>query len=72
MVWIDGCRLGGKAGPAIEFVPPLRPHPDLWAGFAAGWRRLGADMVMLYPVYRLSGLDQQIEAHRRFKDALEA
>ena len=28
------------------------PDPQGWAAAADGWRRLGADMVMLYPMYR--------------------
>ena len=44
------------------------PDPQRWAEAADGWRRLGADMVMLYPMYRIPGFDQQIELLRRFKD----
>ena len=49
----------------------LRTHdadPQGWAASADGWRRLGADMVMLYPMYRLPKFDDQIETLRRFKD----
>jgi probable F420-dependent oxidoreductase len=49
----------------------LRMHeanPDLWASAAAGWRRLGAQMVMLYPMYRMPKFDEQIETLRRFKE----
>jgi probable F420-dependent oxidoreductase len=42
--------------------------PQRWAAAADGWRRLGADMVMLYPMYRLPKFDDQIETLRRFKD----
>lgn len=42
--------------------------PQRWARAAAGWRRLGADYAMLYPMYRMPELDDQIEALRRFKD----
>ena len=44
--------------------------PDLQALTAAadGWRRLGADMVMLYPMYRIKNVDDQIESLRRFKE----
>ncbi len=45
--------------------------PDCWAAAADGWRRLGADMVMLYPMYRIPEFDQQIETLRRFKEAVE-
>jgi probable F420-dependent oxidoreductase len=49
----------------------LRMHdddPQHWAAAADGWRRLGADMVMLYPMYRIPKFDDQIETLRRFKD----
>jgi len=44
------------------------PNPDLWAKAAQGWKQLGAGMVMLYPMYRMPRLDQQIETLRRFKE----
>jgi len=44
--------------------------PDLWSAAAEGWRRLGADMVMLYPMYRIPTIDAQIDTLRRFKDAV--
>jgi len=49
----------------------LRVHdanPQHWAAAADGWRRLGADMVMLYPMYRIPRFDDQIETLRRFRD----
>jgi len=49
----------------------LRTHdsdPQRWAAAADGWRRLGADMVMLYPMYRIERFDEQIETLRRFKE----
>jgi probable F420-dependent oxidoreductase len=49
----------------------LRVHdadPQRWAEAADGWRRLGADMVMLYPMYRIPRFDDQIETLRRFKE----
>ena len=49
----------------------LRMHeadPQRWAEAADGWRQLGADMVMLYPMYRIESFDEQIETLRRFKD----
>src|SRR5499426_1224496 len=49
----------------------LRMHdadPQRWAEAASGWRRLGADFVMLYPMYRMPGLEDQIETLRRFKE----
>ena len=42
--------------------------PKLWASAAAGWRRLGAQMVMLYPMYRMKTFDEQIDTLRRFND----
>ena len=44
------------------------PDPKLWVAAAQGWKRLGAQMVMLYPMYRMPKLDDQIETLRRFKD----
>jgi len=49
----------------------LRMHdadPQHWAAAADGWRRLGADMVMFYPMYRIPRFDDQIETLRRFKE----
>jgi hypothetical protein len=44
------------------------PDPQRWAAAADGWYRLGADMVMLYPMYRIASLDEHIETLRRFKE----
>jgi probable F420-dependent oxidoreductase len=44
------------------------PDPQRWAAAADGWRKLGADMVMLYPMYRIPKFDDQIETLRRFKE----
>lgn len=44
------------------------PDPQLWAAAAQGWKRLGAQMVMLYPMYRMPNFDQQIEILRLFKE----
>ena len=49
----------------------LRMHeadPQRWGAAAEGWRRLGADFVMLYPMYRVPKLEDQIEMLRRFKE----
>jgi probable F420-dependent oxidoreductase len=49
----------------------LRMHeadPQRWAAAADGWRKLGADMVMLYPMYRVPKFEDQIEILRRFKE----
>jgi probable F420-dependent oxidoreductase len=51
----------------------LRMHsadPQGWATAADGWRRLGAGMVMLYPMYRMTSLDDHIETLRRFKEVI--
>ncbi len=45
------------------------PDPNSWAAAADGWRQLGADMVMLYPMYRIRGVDDHIDTLRRFKEA---
>ncbi|MDX2158218.1 MAG: LLM class F420-dependent oxidoreductase [Hyphomicrobiaceae bacterium] len=42
--------------------------PQRWAAAADGWRRLGADMVMLYPMFRTPRVEDQIETLRRFKE----
>jgi len=44
------------------------PDEQAWGTAAAGWRRLGADMVMLYPMYRIRSLDEHIKTLRRFKE----
>ena len=48
------------------------PDPKAWAAAAEGWRRLGAQIVMLYPMYRLPTFDAQIETLRRFKEVAGA
>ncbi len=45
------------------------PDPQGWAADADGWRRLGAAMVMLYPMYRTASVGDHIETLRRFKEA---
>lgn len=44
--------------------------PDQWTAGVEGWRRLGADIVMLYPMYRTPDLDEQIETLRKFKEVV--
>jgi hypothetical protein len=47
------------------------PSPDLraWVAAADGWRRLGgADMMMLYPMYRITNVHDHIKSLRRFKE----
>ncbi len=48
------------------------PEPDRWAREAEAWRRLGAETVMLYPMYRIPAFEAQIETLRRFKDLAAA
>ncbi len=48
------------------------PDPQSWAKAAQGWRRLGAGMVMLYPMFRLASLDDHIATLRQFKQAASA
>jgi len=53
----------------------LRTHhddPDQWARAAAGWRKLGAQIAMLYPMFRMPAPAQQIDVLRRFKEAAAA
>jgi probable F420-dependent oxidoreductase len=47
------------------------PDPQRWAAAADGWRKLGAQMVMLYPMYRIPTFEQQIETLRRFKEVAQ-
>jgi len=42
--------------------------PQAWGKAALGWKKLRADMVMLYPMYRMAKFDDQIDTLRRFKD----
>jgi probable F420-dependent oxidoreductase len=46
--------------------------PQKWRAGVDGWRELGADFVMLYPMYRMPTLEDQIETLRRFKDVINA
>jgi probable F420-dependent oxidoreductase len=41
--------------------------PQRWAAAAEGWRRLGANYVMLYPMFRMPKFEAQVETLRRFK-----
>jgi probable F420-dependent oxidoreductase len=45
--------------------------PQGWSAAAGGWRALGADYVMLYPMWPIANLDAQIEMLRRFKEVGE-
>lgn len=43
------------------------PDPQRWGAAADGWRKLGADYVMLYPMFREPRFDGQIEILKRFR-----
>lgn len=61
----------GRAPASFGIEAWLRMHepdPARWAAAADGWRRLGADLVMLYPMYRIPDFADQIETLRRFKE----
>ena len=47
-----------------------KADPDEWGVAAEGWRKLGADIVMLYPMYRIPDIGDQIETLRRFKEVV--
>ena len=47
-----------------------KADPDEWSVAAEGWRKLGADIVMLYPMYRIPNFEDQIETLRRFKEVV--
>jgi len=46
--------------------------PQQWGEAAAGWRRLGADYVMLYPMYRVPNYEGQIATLQRFREVAGA
>ena len=46
-------------------------NPQRWAADADGWRRLGAQIVMLYPMYRIPTFEGQVETLRRFKEVVQ-
>lgn len=46
--------------------------PQKWATAAAAWGKLGAGMVMLYPMFRTPDFAGQIDILRRFKDVASA
>jgi probable F420-dependent oxidoreductase len=47
-------------------------NPDAWLKAARGWQRLGAKIVMLYPMYRMPNVDDQIATLRRFREVAAA
>jgi probable F420-dependent oxidoreductase len=67
----DGLKSFGRDPTKFGIEAWLRmssPDPQSWAAAADGWRRLGADMVMLYPMYRITNVDDHVETLRRFKE----
>ena len=67
----EALRAGGRDPAKFGIEGWLRMQdgdPQRWAAAADGWRRLGADMVMLYPMYRIATFDEQIALLRRFKE----
>ena len=46
-------------------------NPGVWGATADEWRSLGADMVMLYPMWEVKGVDGQIEILRKFKEVAD-
>jgi len=65
-------RSAGRARPAFGlecWIRADRHDPDDWAKRAETYRRLGADMIMLRPMYRMLELDDQIDMLRAFKQA---
>ena len=68
-------RAHGRDPDDVRLEGWLRMHdtdPQRWAAAAEGWRRLGADYVMLYPMFRMPTLDDQIATLQRFKDVAAA
>ena len=43
-------------------------NPQTWAAAIEGWRVLGAQKVMLYPMYRIPEFDKQIQLLRQVKE----
>jgi probable F420-dependent oxidoreductase len=67
----DEMRTHGRDPGSVAVEGWLRMHdqdPQRWAAAADGWRKLGAHMVMLYPMYRVPKFEDQIEILRRFKE----
>ena len=58
--------------PATDESSPENTSFGALPGAAAGWKRLGAQMVMLYPMYRMPTVDQQVDTLRRFREVVDA
>ena len=48
------------------------PDEDVWGEMVAGWKRLGAQRLMLYPMYRMPTFDAQIDTLRRLMAMVKA
>jgi probable F420-dependent oxidoreductase len=60
-----------RSGFGLEcWIRADRHDPDAWAERALAYAKLGADMIMLRPMYRLFDLDDQIDMLRAFKAAV--
>jgi probable F420-dependent oxidoreductase len=46
------------------------PDPDAWRAGAEAWKRLGAQIVMIYPMYRMADVKDQIDTIRRIKEVM--
>jgi len=46
-------------------------NPESWGATADEWRSMGADMVMLYPMWEVKGVNGQIEILRKFKEVAD-
>ena len=66
----DEMQKHGRTPRSVGLEAWLRTYdadPQSWAAAAEGWRKLGADYVMLYPMFRTPKFDDQIEILRQFK-----
>ena len=67
---LSDCRRDTSAFGIEGWLRMDKADPDEWSVAAEGWRKLGADIVMLYPMYRIPNFDDQIETLRRFKEVV--
>jgi probable F420-dependent oxidoreductase len=61
----------GRSRPTFGLEAWLRvkeADPERWGAAVEGWKRLGADTLMLYPMYRMSSFEQLLDLLRRFKE----
>lgn len=72
--WLGHLEAFGRKREDVGMEAWLRfyeDEPQAWAAAADGWRAIGADIAMLYPMWREPDTDKQIETLRRFKDVAE-